>query len=67
MRTVGHDFIPAPVHAGGLRYHGMAPSICALWQQGYAEARAYHQLEVFDAAQSFAQSEGFIVAPETAA
>ncbi len=66
MRTVGHDFIPAPVHAGGLRYHGMAPSICALLQQGYAEARAYHQLEVFDAAQSFAQSEGFIVAPETA-
>jgi len=66
MHTVGHDFIPAPVHAGGLRYHGMAPSICALLQQGYAEARAYHQLEVFDAAQSFAQSEGFIVAPETA-
>ncbi len=66
MHTVGHDFIPAPVHAGGLRYHGMAPSICALLQQGYAEARAYHQLEVFDAAQSFAQAEGFIVAPETA-
>lgn len=66
MRTVGHDFIPAPVHAGGLRYHGMAPSICALLQQGYAEARAYHQLEVFDAAQSFAQAEGFIIAPETA-
>jgi tryptophan synthase beta chain len=66
MRTVGHDFIPAPVHAGGLRYHGMAPSICALLEQGYAESRAYHQLEVFDAAQSFAQAEGFIVAPETA-
>ncbi|MEJ5309701.1 MAG: TrpB-like pyridoxal phosphate-dependent enzyme [Anaerolineae bacterium] len=66
MHTVGHDFIPAPVHAGGLRYHGMAPSICALLQQGYAEARAYHQLEVFAAAQSFAQAEGFIVAPETA-
>jgi tryptophan synthase beta chain len=66
MHTVGHDFIPAPVHAGGLRYHGMAPSICALLQQGYAEARAYHQLEVFDAAQSFAQAEGFIIAPETA-
>ncbi|MGC9393779.1 MAG: TrpB-like pyridoxal phosphate-dependent enzyme [Anaerolineae bacterium] len=66
MNTVGHDFIPAPVHAGGLRYHGMAPSICALLQQGYAEARAYHQLEVFDAAQSFAQAEGFIIAPETA-
>ena len=66
MNTVGHDFIPAPVHAGGLRYHGMAPSICALLDQGYAEARAYHQLEVFDAAQSFAQAEGFIIAPETA-
>ncbi|HOU13421.1 MAG TPA: TrpB-like pyridoxal phosphate-dependent enzyme [Anaerolineae bacterium] len=66
MHTVGHDFIPAPVHAGGLRYHGMAPSICALLEQGYAEARAYHQLEVFDAAQSFAQAEGTIVAPETA-
>jgi tryptophan synthase beta chain len=66
MNTVGHDFIPAPVHAGGLRYHGMAPSICALLDQGYAEARAYHQLEVFDAAQSFAQAEGVIIAPETA-
>jgi len=66
MNTVGHDFIPAPVHAGGLRYHGMAPSICALLEQGYAEARAYHQLEVFNAAQSFAQAEGFIIAPETA-
>ncbi len=66
MHTVGHDFIPAPVHAGGLRYHGMAPSICALLQQGYAEARAYHQVEVLEAAQSFAQAEGFIVAPETA-
>jgi tryptophan synthase beta chain len=66
MHTVGHDFIPAPVHAGGLRYHGMAPSICALLDQGIAEARAYHQVEVFDAALGFAQAEGFIVAPETA-
>ncbi|HQE91886.1 MAG TPA: TrpB-like pyridoxal phosphate-dependent enzyme [Anaerolineae bacterium] len=66
MLTVGHDFIPAPVHAGGLRYHGMASSICTLLKQGYAEARAYRQLEVFDAAQSFAQAEGIIVAPETA-
>ena len=66
MHTVGHSFIPAPVHAGGLRYHGMAPSICALLEQGEAEARAYHQNEVLGAAQSFAQAEGFIVAPETA-
>jgi tryptophan synthase beta chain len=66
MHTVGHDFIPAPVHAGGLRYHGMAPSICALLDQGLAEATAYHQNEVFDAAHSFTRSEGIIVAPETA-
>jgi len=66
MHTVGHTFIPAPVHAGGLRYHGMAPSICALLDQGKVEARSYHQNEVFDAAQSFAQAEGFIIAPETA-
>jgi tryptophan synthase beta chain len=66
MHTVGHGFIPAPVHAGGLRYHGMAPSICALLDQGLAEARAYHQVAVFDAAHSFARAEGIIVAPETA-
>ena len=66
MHTVGHDFIPAPVHAGGLRYHGMAASICALLDQGQAEARAYHQIEAFDAAQSFARAEGPIMAPETA-
>jgi tryptophan synthase beta chain len=66
MHTVGHGFIPAPVHAGGLRYHGMAPIICALLEQGQVEARAYHQNEVFEAAQSFAHYEGFIVAPETA-
>jgi tryptophan synthase beta chain len=63
---VGHGFIPAPVHAGGLRYHGMAPSICALLDQGYVEAKAYHQNEILTAAESFAQAEGFIVAPETA-
>ena len=66
MHTVGHGFIPAPVHAGGLRYHGMAPSICALLDQGEVEARAYHQNACFDAALSFARAEGFIVAPETA-
>jgi len=66
MHTVGHGFIPAPVHAGGLRYHGMAPSICALLDQGQVEARAYHQNAVLGAAESFARSEGFIVAPETA-
>jgi tryptophan synthase beta chain len=66
MHTVGHGFIPAPVHAGGLRYHGMAPSICALLDQGEAEARAYHQNACFDAALSFIKAEGHIVAPETA-
>jgi len=66
MHTVGHSFIPAPVHAGGLRYHGMAPSICALLDQGIAEARAYHQNACFEAALSFTGAEGIIVAPETA-
>jgi tryptophan synthase beta chain len=66
MHTVGHGFIPAPVHAGGLRYHGMAPSICALLDQGKAEARAYHQNAVLEAAEDFARAEGFIIAPETA-
>jgi tryptophan synthase beta chain len=66
MFTVGHGFIPAPVHAGGLRYHGMAPSICALLDQGQAEARAYHQNACFEAALSFTAAEGTIIAPETA-
>ncbi len=66
MHTVGHGFIPAPVHAGGLRYHGMAPSISKLLEDGQAEARAYQQNACFEAALSFARSEGFIVAPETA-
>ena len=65
MFTVGHSFIPAPVHAGGLRYHGMAPSICALLDQDFAEATAYHQNDVLTASVEFARAEGFIVAPET--
>jgi tryptophan synthase beta chain len=66
MHTVGHSFIPAPVHAGGLRYHGMAPIICSLYDSGLMEAVAYQQNPVFDAAVSFARAEGHIVAPETA-
>jgi tryptophan synthase beta chain len=66
MHTVGHGFIPAPVHAGGLRYHGMAPSICALLEQKEVEARAYHQNAVLSVAEGFARTEGIIVAPETA-
>jgi len=66
MHTVGHDFVPAPIHAGGLRYHGMAPITCALYDHGIVEATAYHQNEVFEAVVSFARSEGFVLAPETA-
>ncbi len=66
MHTLGHTFIPAGIHAGGLRYHGMAPSLCALMDNGYIEARAYPQLPVFEAAVQFASAEGLIVAPESA-
>jgi tryptophan synthase beta chain len=65
MHTLGHDFIPAPLHAGGLRYHGMAPSVSHLFHKGYIEAKAYHQKECFDAALGFARSEGHLLAPET--
>jgi tryptophan synthase beta chain len=65
MYTLGHDFIPAPIHAGGLRYHGMAPIVCHLYDLGLMEAIAYHQNPVFDSAMSFARAEGFIPAPET--
>jgi len=66
MYTLGHGFIPPPIHAGGLRYHGMAPIICALYNHRLVEAVALHQNEVFEAAISFARAEGFVVAPETA-
>jgi len=49
MHTLGHAFVPPPIHAGGLRYHGMAPSICALYDAGYIEARAVPQLATFEA------------------
>ncbi|MFF4987675.1 TrpB-like pyridoxal phosphate-dependent enzyme [Streptosporangium saharense] len=65
MRTVGHGFMPAPIHAGGLRFHGDAPTLCALHEQGYIEARAYEQGEVFAEAVRFARSEGFVMAPES--
>jgi tryptophan synthase beta chain len=64
MHTLGHDFIPAPVHAGGLRYHGMAPIICHLYNLGLVEARAEHQLDTFEAGVQFARTEGIITAPE---
>src|SRR5947208_3332021 len=66
MFTLGHDFVPPPVHAGGLRYHGDAPMICGLVKAGVIEARAYHQNETFAAAVRFARSEGIIPAPEPA-
>lgn len=65
MYTLGHNFIPAPIHAGGLRYHGMAPTVCHLLEQGFIDARAYHQNACFDASLSFANAEGHIMAPET--
>ena len=65
MYTLGHDFIPPPVHAGGLRYHGMAPIICHLHNLGFVEARAVHQIETFQAGVDFARAEGIISAPET--
>ncbi|RKX85010.1 MAG: TrpB-like pyridoxal phosphate-dependent enzyme, partial [Spirochaetes bacterium] len=65
MYTLGHDFIPSPIHAGGLRYHGMAPLVSAAVHQGLMAPRAIHQLECFEAAVTFARTEGLIVAPET--
>jgi tryptophan synthase beta chain len=66
MHTLGHRFIPAPVHAGGLRYHGSAPLVSHVLALGLIEAEAYHQGEVFESAVRFAQSEGTIPAPESA-
>jgi len=66
MHTLGHDFVPAPIHSGGLRYHGNAPLLCQLHNLGFIEAVAYHQVPVFDAAVMFARTEGVVPAPETA-
>ncbi len=64
MYTLGHTFIPSPIHAGGLRYHGMAPIICHLHKLGLVEARAEHQIGTFEAGVQFARTEGIISAPE---
>jgi tryptophan synthase beta chain len=66
MHTLGHTFVPAPVHAGGLRYHGSAPLVSHLLDAGLIEAEAYHQGEVFESAVRFARCEGTIPAPESA-
>jgi tryptophan synthase beta chain len=65
MHTLGHDFVPAPIHAGGLRYHGVAPLISQLVQDGLIRAEAYLQSDVFASAIRFANSEGIIPAPES--
>jgi tryptophan synthase beta chain len=66
MHTLGHTFVPAPLHAGGLRYHGMAPLVCKLYDEGVIEAVAVPQLATFQAALQFARTEGIIPAPEAA-
>jgi tryptophan synthase beta chain len=64
MHTLGHDFVPERIHAGGLRYHGMAPLVSHLYEQGAVEAEAIGQLECFAAAVAFARTEGIVPAPE---
>jgi tryptophan synthase beta chain len=64
MHTLGHDFIPDPIHAGGLRYHGMAPLISHIYEEGMMEAVAVPQTECFQAAVLFARTEGIVPAPE---
>ncbi|MEJ2486937.1 MAG: TrpB-like pyridoxal phosphate-dependent enzyme [Anaerolineales bacterium] len=66
MHTLGHGFVPAPIHAGGLRYHGMAPSLCAMYDAGLIEAVAVPQLATFEAAIQFSRTEGVLPAPESA-
>src|SRR2546428_5815239 len=66
MHSLGHDFMPPGIHAGGLRYHGMAPLVSLLHDEGVIEAQAYYQLSVFEAAVQFARAEGIVPAPEAA-
>lgn len=66
MYTLGHDFVPDPIHAGGLRYHGMAPSLSQMVDEGQVNVKAYNQTETFSAASQFIKSEGLIPAPEPA-
>lgn len=64
MHTLGHNFVPAPIHAGGLRYHGMAPIVSQLVLDGVIRAESVQQLETFNAGVTFSRSEGYISAPE---
>ncbi|MCX8191970.1 MAG: pyridoxal-phosphate dependent enzyme, partial [Nitrososphaerales archaeon] len=66
MYTLGHTFIPPRIHAGGLRYHGAAPTLCLLIDKGYVKATAYDQVSVFEAASLFTRTEGILPAPEPA-
>ncbi len=66
MFTLGYKFVPSPIHAGGLRYHGMAPVVSLLKEKGVIEAVAYEQTEIFEAASLFAKCEGIVPAPESA-
>ena len=66
MYTLGHNFVPGGIHAGGLRYHGMSPIVSALYHQGILRAVALPQTGVFAAALQFAKTEGLVVAPESA-
>ena len=66
MNTLGHDFVPPTIHAGGLRYHGMSPSLSALFNAGLIDAVSVHQNSTFDAALQFAHAEGILPAPESA-
>jgi tryptophan synthase beta chain len=64
MHTLGHDFVPSPIHAGGLRYHGMSPLVSHLKELGLVEAEAIGQVECFERAVQFARAEGIVPAPE---
>jgi len=66
MYTLGHTFMPAGIHAGGLRYHGMAPSLSAFYDAGHIEALAVPQVGTFEAAMMFTRAEGILPAPESA-
>lgn len=65
MYTLGYDFVPSPIHAGGLRYHGDAPSLCLLHKTGHVKPVAYNQIETFEAGAIFTKTEGLVPAPET--
>ena len=65
MYTLGHDFMPPAIHAGGLRYHGDSPLVSQLYKEGYLEAVAVHQIATFEAGVTFAKAEGIVAAPES--